>query len=128
MTKVKEGPQPVDCLVGRRVRMLRVARGLSQTELGREIGVTFQQVQKYERGTNRISASKLHDIARILGVEVAYLFGDAAHPENGDTDLPRRVDLLVAQALSKLPEGHLKQQLTELILALAQKAPMIAAG
>jgi ribosome-binding protein aMBF1 (putative translation factor) len=73
--------RPVDRSVGRRVRMVRVSRGLSQSALASQLGVTFQQLQKYENGSNRVSASRLHDIARILGVEVASFFEDAADPE-----------------------------------------------
>lgn len=119
--------QPVDRLVGRRVRMMRVSRRLSQTELGSKLGITFQQVQKYERGTNRVSASRLSDIARILGVEVAHFFADAGDREKlaliGKSDAPPRLDLLILHRLSELPEGHLKQQLVELIFTLAKKAP-----
>src|SRR5579872_4283748 len=120
--KVREGALPVDRAVGRRVRMLRVGRGLSQGRLADALGVTFQQVQKYELGSNRISASKLYEIARFLGVEVAELFADAGAAEDlivTGPDLPRRIDLLVAQGLANLPEGQVKEHLTALILALA---------
>src|ERR1700688_31958 len=99
-----ENIRPVDQSVGRRVRMVRVSRGLSQTVVASQLGLTFQQLQKYERGTNRISASKLHDIARILGVDVATFFEDAGDPETlaaiSDADVPRRIDLLIASKLS----------------------------
>jgi transcriptional regulator with XRE-family HTH domain len=123
--EVTENIRPVDRSVGRRVRMVRVSRGLSQGALASQLGLTFQQLQKYERGTNRISASKLHDIARILGVEVVSFFEDAAHPDKlagiANTEMPRRIDLLVAQKLSELPEGRLKEHLTALIFTLAKK-------
>src|ERR1700694_3753708 len=124
--KTRESAKPVDRVVGRRVRMLRVSRGLSQSDLGRKLGVTFQQVQKYENGANRISASKLYETAGVLGVEVAQLFTDAGDADKlaADLDPPRRVDLLIAHALAKLPEGHVKEQLTALILTLAQKEPV----
>jgi len=76
------GHHPVDRHVGRRVAALRLQRGFSQSDLGRAIGLTFQQVQKYEKGTNRISASKLWDISRFLAVDVAYFFQDFA-PDTG---------------------------------------------
>jgi transcriptional regulator with XRE-family HTH domain len=69
-----DGPDPLDRYVGARVRARRVGIRLSQTRLGEAIGVTFQQVQKYENGTNRIGASNLYKIARTLGVDVAYFF------------------------------------------------------
>lgn len=69
-----EGPHPVDRHVGRRVAERRIGRGLTQSDLARALGLTFQQVQKYEKGANRISASKLWDAAQCLEVEIAYFF------------------------------------------------------
>ncbi len=78
-----EHPNPVDVHVGARVRLRRTLLGMSQEKLGQAIGLTFQQVQKYERGTNRIGASRLHELARVLDVPIAFFFeemnlGDAA--------------------------------------------------
>ncbi len=70
----KEAPDPIDVHVGRLVRIRRKSLGLSQTKLGEAIGVTFQQVQKYENGSNRISASSLYKIAVTLDVEAAFFF------------------------------------------------------
>ena len=67
---------PIDQEIAKRVRALRLQRRLSQTELGNALGVTFQQVQKYERGSNRISAGRLLRIARVLGVPIAFFFAD----------------------------------------------------
>lgn len=64
----------VDEFVGNRIREARLLRGISQERLGKALGLTFQQVQKYERGTNRVGASRLFDIAEILGVPVSYFF------------------------------------------------------
>jgi transcriptional regulator with XRE-family HTH domain len=69
-----DGPNPVDVLVGARVRLRRNMQGLSQEKLGEAIGLTFQQVQKYERGANRIGASRLLEIARVLDVPVTFFF------------------------------------------------------
>ncbi len=71
-----KNPNPIDVHVGNRVRMRRMLIGMSQERLGKELGLTFQQVQKYEKGTNRISASRLYRIAQILGVPVQYFFED----------------------------------------------------
>jgi transcriptional regulator with XRE-family HTH domain len=65
---------PVDAYVGARIRMRRVASGISQTELGEKCGVTFQQVQKYEKGTNRVSVSRLQAIAEALGVSTEFFY------------------------------------------------------
>ena len=74
MTKISEEIHPVDLHVGANVRLRRKAMEISQTDLADALGVSFQQVQKYERGTNRISASRLYDIAVCLGVNVEYFF------------------------------------------------------
>ena len=68
-------PDPVDIEVGHRIRIERLARGLSQTALANQLGVTFQQVQKYEKGVNRVGAGRLTKIAEVLGIEVAAFFG-----------------------------------------------------
>ncbi len=67
-------PHPVDVHVGGRVRMRRTLLGMSQEKLGEAIGLTFQQVQKYERGTNRIGASRLYDLSKVLDVPVGFFF------------------------------------------------------
>jgi transcriptional regulator with XRE-family HTH domain len=72
--KGEDGPHPVDRHVGRRVCEKRLALGYNQSDLGRALGLTFQQIQKYEKGTNRISASKLWDISRFFKVETSYFF------------------------------------------------------
>lgn len=71
-------PSPIDVLVGERVRLQRLLIGMSQGMLGATVGVTFQQMQKYEKGTNRIGASRLLRIAEALGVPVGYFFGGPA--------------------------------------------------
>ena len=70
----EDGPHPVDRHVGRRVCEKRIHLGYNQSDLGRALGLTFQQIQKYEKGANRISASKLWDIARFFKVDIAYFF------------------------------------------------------
>ena len=73
----KKAPNPIDKHVGSRVRMRRMMLGMSQEKLGNALGLTFQQVQKYEKGTNRIGASRLQQIAQILQVQVAFFFEGA---------------------------------------------------
>ena len=68
-------PDPVDVEVGHRIRIERLSRGLSQTALANQLGVTFQQVQKYEKGVNRVGAGRLTKIAEVLGVPVGTFFG-----------------------------------------------------
>src|ERR687894_3089401 len=69
-------PNPIDIRVGARLRLRRNMLGLSQEKLGELIGLTFQQVQKYERGANRIGASRLHELSRVLDVPVSFFFDD----------------------------------------------------
>src|SRR5437016_10124339 len=76
-------PNPVDVHVGSRVRLRRTLLGMSQEKLGEAIGLTFQQVQKYERGANRIGASRLFDLSRVLDVPVSFFFDDMAHETAG---------------------------------------------
>ncbi len=77
MTDNKKKPNPIDIHVGSRVRLRRNMLGMSQEKLGESLGITFQQIQKYEKGTNRVGASRLQAIATILGVPVSFFFEDA---------------------------------------------------
>ena len=72
----RDGPNPVDIHVGTKVRQRRTLLGMSQEKLGTAVGLTFQQIQKYERGTNRIGASRLHEFSHILDVPVSYFFDE----------------------------------------------------
>ncbi len=84
-------PSPIDVHVGGRVRLRRTLMGLSQERLGEALGLTFQQVQKYERGVNRIGASRLFDLARVLDVPIGFFFDDMPDSVGGTPGgLPRR--------------------------------------
>ena len=69
-------PSPIDVHVGSRIRLRRTLMGMSQERLGDALGLTFQQVQKYERGTNRVGASRLFDLAQVLGVDIGYFYDE----------------------------------------------------
>lgn len=88
-----EGPDPVDVHVGARVRLARTMRGLSQEKLGEACGITFQQLQKYEKGNNRISASMLHRLVNALDMPHSYFFGGL--DGEGETALfdPAKIDM-----------------------------------
>jgi transcriptional regulator with XRE-family HTH domain len=78
MTAVnKKKPNPIDIHVGSRIRLRRTMLSMSQEKLGESLGITFQQIQKYEKGTNRVGASRLQNISTVLNVPVAYFFEDA---------------------------------------------------
>lgn len=76
INQVMKSPHEIDKDVGERLKILRIARHVSQDELGKSIGVTYQQIQKYESATNRISSSRIHQIANFFHVDVSYFFGE----------------------------------------------------
>lgn len=127
-------PSPIDVHVGRRVRLHRKAMGMSQERLAAGLGLTFQQVQKYERGANRISASKLYEIARIFRVPVGSFFeglDDPASPEGDDyarawSDVIE--DLLVEPNGRALAEAFLSIRRKSVRKRLADLACEIAAN
>jgi transcriptional regulator with XRE-family HTH domain len=118
-----EGPEPVDIEVGERVRLLRKQRGISQSGLGEAIGVSFQQVQKYERGSNRISISMATRIAQCLETTVADLIGEQNDDRSAFGDLaglmsePGALDLL--RGYAALPRGAQRRAIVDLVTALA---------
>lgn len=79
----KKKPNPTDVHVGSRIRLRRNMLGMSQEKLGETLGITFQQIQKYEKGTNRVGASRLQAISEVLGVPVSFLFEDAPGSDGG---------------------------------------------
>ena len=113
-------PNAVDIHVGRRLRQLRTLRGLSQEKLGEAIGLTFQQVQKYERGVNRIGASRLFDISKVLGVEIADFFEEM--PEKVARLSPRQLRqakgfAVEGTAYECKPDPMLRRETLELVRA-----------
>jgi transcriptional regulator with XRE-family HTH domain len=94
-TIILDGPHPIDVYVGARIRLQRIMRGLTQSELAKLVGISFQSVQKYERGENRVSASRLHEFATALGVSEQFFF-DGVGAETGAVALPGREPTLSA--------------------------------
>jgi transcriptional regulator with XRE-family HTH domain len=128
------GERPVDMLVGRNIRILRQDRGMSQTALGRKIDVTFQQVQKYENGTNRVGSGRLFKIASILGVPITAFF-EGAHQTASEDAGPSPVAMLaepyvlrLLQAFCALDDMDLRRSIAELAEYMASRsAPRDAA-
>jgi len=131
---VKKNPNPVDVHVGRRVRMRRVLIGLSQEKLGEQLGLTFQQVQKYEKGSNRISASRLYQIAHILSVPVSFFFDDLPEIDGdaivsgfseGGSDatildfLSSSEGLQLNKAFAEIKEPTVRRKIVELVKSIA---------
>ncbi|MGA0310954.1 MAG: helix-turn-helix domain-containing protein [Candidatus Puniceispirillaceae bacterium] len=108
----------IDMHVGKRVRLRRTLLGMSQEQLGAELNITFQQVQKYERGANRISASRLWDISQILDVPISYFFNDMS--ENTMRSSPRwvsRGDVMDAMTSQPLKDPMARRETLELVRA-----------
>lgn len=99
----KRAPNPVDVHVGTRLRMRRMMLSVSQEKLGEALGVSFQQIQKYEKGTNRIGAGRLQDIANHLEVPISYFYDDMPGAER--TDGFSEVGVSYVSDLLVLPEG-----------------------
>lgn len=126
-------PHPVDAHVGKRLRQRRVAIGLTQDKLAKAVGITFQQVQKYERGTNRIVASRLYELAQVLRVSVEYFFeGFGAEASMTSSQLPgtenrksvedamgERETLSLVRAFHRISNDLVRRRLAELIRSLA---------
>ncbi len=126
---------PVDIHVGGRVRLQRTLLGMSQGKLGETIGLTFQQVQKYERGSNRISASRLYDLSRVLDVPIGFFFDDMSEetaarsparmrgaPEAIEVQpdpMAKRETLELVRAYHKIQDSNIRKHLLEMTKALA---------
>lgn len=132
----KKIPNPIDRHVGSRVRMRRMLISMSQEKLGEALGLTFQQVQKYEKGANRISASKLQHIAKILAVPVEFFFegapvGDAPLNGAGFAEMPSPSyvsDFLstsegvqLTKAFVRIKDARIRRRIVDLVAALANE-------
>src|SRR5271168_387189 len=130
----KKAPNPIDKHVGSRVRMRRMMLGMSQEKLGDALGLTFQQVQKYEKGTNRIGASRLQQIAQILQVPVAFFFegapgaqiigrgkgpAEAPSPAYVSDFLATSDGLALTKAFMQIRDGKLRRRIVDLVEQVA---------
>lgn len=131
----KKSPNPIDTHVGSRVRMRRMMLSMSQEKLGEHLGITFQQIQKYEKGTNRIGASRLQHIATVLQVPVAFFFEDAPTTPT-DTPMGFAEDrpgafvtsfltssegLALNRAFVRITDGQVRRRVVDLVEAIADK-------
>jgi transcriptional regulator with XRE-family HTH domain len=127
-------PNPVDKYVGSRVRMRRIMLGMSQEKLGEALGLTFQQVQKYEKGTNRVGASRLQQISEILQVPVSFLFdggpsgaasadgfGEGSSPAYVSDFLATSEGLALTRAFTRITDAKLRRSIVELVEQIAAR-------
>jgi len=119
--------QKIDKVIGRNIRIHRLAKKMSQTELGDQLGVSFQQVQKYENGTNRVGSGRLYQIAAILGLHVSTFFkGGERADKGGDSGLldllaePQSVRLM--RAFSRITDNAVRRSLVQLAEKFAKTA------
>ena len=121
-----KGPNPVDVLVGARIRVLRKRRKMSQGELGKALGVTFQQIQKYGNGNNRVSASQLHLVATALDVPVSEFFAGASETSRFSFATKSVAfdpqALRLAEAFTKITDKQLRASLVDLVETIARKS------
>jgi transcriptional regulator with XRE-family HTH domain len=119
----KKRPDPLDIEVGQRVRTFRLQKGLSQETLGDQLGLTFQQVQKYEKGTNRVSAGRLQRIANVLGIPVSDFFTSHREGEAAPAEIFKLLDTAAAvrlvRAYSRIREPRLQRAITRLVERIA---------
>lgn len=133
MTSGKKKPNPIDIHVGGRIRLRRNMQGMSQERLGEQLGITFQQIQKYEKGTNRVGASRLQEISSILQVPVAYFFEDApggsptsGFAEDNQTDyvvdfLSSSEGLSLNRAFARIQDPKVRRRIIDLVRSLADE-------
>lgn len=128
----KKAPNPIDVHVGSRVRLRRMMLGMSQEKLGESLGITFQQIQKYEKGTNRIGASRLQHIATVLKVPVSFFFEDAPGspdevPVSGDSQqtsyvvdfLSSSEGLSLNKAFVRIEDAKVRRRIVDLVRSIA---------
>lgn len=133
MVENKKKPNPTDVHVGSRIRLRRNMLGMSQEKLGELLGITFQQIQKYEKGSNRVGASRLQAISSILNVPVAFFFEDAPGSENrpagmAEDDSATYVldfvssaeGLQLNRAFAKIADPKVRKRIVDLVKSLAQ--------
>jgi transcriptional regulator with XRE-family HTH domain len=123
---MKKSPNPIDIHVGARLRMRRLMVGMSQEKLADALGITFQQIQKYEKGANRIGASRLQELARLLSVPPAFFFEDApsgfAEPAAGGyvvDFLSTSEGLQLNKAFALIRDPRVRRKILELVSSLA---------
>ncbi|MAF31930.1 MAG: transcriptional regulator [Magnetococcales bacterium] len=124
------GPDPVDVHVGSRVRLRRTVLGMSQERLADQLGITFQQVQKYENGSNRIGASRLYMIATILNVSVEYFYegykSDALEVNEEvsefDRQLNKRESIDLIRAYYSIADDKVRKKVLDLVKSMAKTA------
>jgi transcriptional regulator with XRE-family HTH domain len=123
------GPNPIDRHVGLRIRMRRKELGVSQEKLAESIGLTFQQVQKYERAANRVSASKLWEMAKALNTSVAYFYEGLGGSERNGSNLPSETvqDFLLtsegmelAASFPRIGQPRVRRKILELVRAMGE--------
>jgi transcriptional regulator with XRE-family HTH domain len=120
-------PNQTDFYIGKRLKMQRMACGLSQTDVAKRLGVTFQQIQKYERGVNRVGAGRLQEMANLLGVTPAFFFEDGPRHKPGQSEeasgttelLANKYNLALAQAYSKIRSRTVRRNVLELVEGLS---------
>ena len=134
MIENKKKPNPIDIHVGSRIRLRRTMLGMSQEKLGESLGITFQQIQKYEKGTNRVGASRLQQISEVLQVPVSFLFdggpsGTAGGEASAESASPAYIadflatseGLALTRAFTRIADSKLRRSIVGLVEQIADR-------
>lgn len=120
---MKKSPSEMDRHIGRRIRTRRIAIGMSQEKLGDALGLTFQQVQKYEKGTNRVGAGRLVEVAQALEVPVQYFYEGLSEPLNATSSVERAFGKIITtaegvrllEAFATVDDLHIQRKIVDLV-------------
>ena len=137
MALIPRRPHPVDVYVGSRLRLRRILLGMSQQKLSDALGVTFQQLQKYENGSNRISASRLYQLSRLLSVPISFFFAEYGEDSKGESsagqtpiaeemthpEMSRRETLVLVRSYYQIKDPDVRKQLLDLLRSLGSEVP-----
>jgi transcriptional regulator with XRE-family HTH domain len=128
MAKSVKSPDATDKGVGEKIRTQRLLRRISQTDLGNQVGITFQQIQKYEKGANRVGAGRLQRIAEVLGVPVSFFFegaqGSSIEVENVNSSLrflENAAAVRIVRAFAEIDNPRIRQAIVALVEGIAER-------
>lgn len=121
VAKISMDTQELEKHVGQRIRQRRIMLGLTQQELARLVGITYQQAHKYERGINRVSAGRLYHVANVLQVDLKYFYEDLQEEEGEELSKRERMRLDMARNFSRISDIRKQESIAQLVRVLAER-------
>ncbi len=116
----------IDHHVGKRLKTRRILLGLSQQDLGDAVNVSIQQIQKYEKATNRISSGKLYALSQLLQVPISYFFDNNANADSDGADLPEREVVLLVHSYKEIKDPKIRQKIMDFIKTVAEQGESLS--